>query len=129
MPDEAAVSAIYSTIGEAALARVVAGFYRQVPQDEVLGPMYPPEDLAGAEHRLLGFLRFRFGGPQDYIVERGHPRLRIRHAPFVVNQAARDRWMQLMTTAIHQAEIPEPVAGVMLEFLAEIATFLMNSFE
>ncbi len=129
MPDEAAVSAIYATLGEETLARVVANFYRRVPQDNILSPMYPPEDLSGAERRLLGFLRFRFGGPQDYIQERGHPRLRMRHAPFVVNTAARDRWFELMTAAVQEAHVPEPMASTMLEFLSDIATFLINAQE
>lgn len=127
MPDEAAVSAIYQTIGEETLTQVVASFYRRVPTDEILGPMYPPEDLAGAERRLLGFLRFRFGGPQDYIMERGHPRLRMRHAPFVVDAAARDRWFELMSAAVREANVPEPAATTMLDFLADIATFLINA--
>src|SRR6266700_1721994 len=82
-------------IGTEGFTRLVAAFYRQVPQDDLLGPMYPATDLPGAEQRLRDFLIGRFGGPQTYIEQRGHPRLRARHSPFHINQAARDRWVRL----------------------------------
>ena len=85
--DEAAV---YAAIGEEGFARLVRGFYQQVPHDPVLGPMYPKDDLPGAEQRLRDFLVGRFGGPPRYIEERGHPRLRMRHMPFVIDGAARN---------------------------------------
>ena len=88
--------------------------------------MYPDDDLDGAEKRLCGFLTFRFGGPQDYIAEGGHPRLRMRHAPFEVNQAARDRWVQLMWNAFEEADLPPEAVSVMKAFLAQVATFLIN---
>ena len=86
-------SQIYATIGEDGFHRLVALFYRQVPTDDILGAMYPKADLAAAEERLRDFLVGRFGGPTRYIEQRGHPRLRMRHAPFPIGQAARDRWM------------------------------------
>src|ERR1039458_1528290 len=97
---------LYSIMGEEGFTRLVAAFYRQVPQDDILGKMYPAEDLVGAEQRLRGFLIYRFGGPQQYIEERGHPRLRARHDPFHIDQAARDRWMQLMNQAFADAALP-----------------------
>ena len=117
---------VYSRIGEEGLTRVVAAFYRRVPADDVLGPMYPPEDLAGAEERLRDFLIYRFGGPQRYIEQRGHPRLRARHGRFAIDVRARDRWMQLMTEAMAEAGLPAEVESVMREFMGGIATFLMN---
>ena len=96
---------IFARIGEEGIARVVGAFYRRVPQDDVLGPMYPPEDLAGAEARLRDFLTYRFGGPVRYLEQRGHPRLRARHAPFGINQKARDRWMLLMSEEIGRAHV------------------------
>ena len=117
---------IYSTIGEEGFARIVAAFYRQVPTDDVLGPLYPKEDLPGAEERLRDFLIFRFGGSMRYVEQRGHPRLRIRHAPFPIGQAARDRWMQLMTQALKEAQLPEEIQQFMQEFFGSVATFLMN---
>jgi hemoglobin len=117
---------VFGRIGEEGIARVVAAFYARVPGDDVLGPMYPPGDLAGAEARLRDFLIYRFGGPQRYLEQRGHPRLRARHGPFAIDQRARDRWMQLMTEAIAEARLPADVDAVMREFLGGIATFLMN---
>ena len=71
---------VYRLIGDEGFARLVSAFYRRVPHDDLLGPMYGEDDLAGAEHRLRDFLVFRFGGPPRYIETRGHPRLRMRHA-------------------------------------------------
>lgn len=117
---------VFDAIGEDGFRKLVAAFYRQIPEDDLLGPMYPTEDLAGAEQRLRGFLIFRFGGPQTYLAERGHPRLRLRHAPFAVNQAARDRWMQLMSNALDEADLPEAVATTLRQFFEQVATFLIN---
>jgi hemoglobin len=118
---------IYQLLGEECLRAIVAGFYRRVPQDPILGPMYPPHDLAGAEHRLRSFLTYRFGGPPDYLRERGHPRLRMRHMPFVIDQRARDRWMELMLAAIDEQPAAAPHRAYLATFLGDIATFLMNS--
>ena len=120
---------IFARIGEEGIARVVAAFYRRVPQDDVLGPMYPPEDRQGAEARLRDFLIYRFGGPVRYLERRGHPRLRARHAPFVIDQAARDRWMQLMSVAIAEATLPAEVEEGMRHFLEGMSTFLINRTE
>ena len=117
---------IFARIGEPGIARVVAAFYRRVPQDDVLGPMYPPEDLGGAEARLRDFLVYRFGGPVRYLEQRGHPRLRARHAPFLIDQVARDRWMQLMSDAIAEAALPAEVEDAMRAFLDGMSTFLIN---
>jgi hemoglobin len=118
---------IYQLLGAECLTAIVAGFYRRVPQDPILGPMYPKQDFAGAEARLRGFLIYRFGGPPDYIKERGHPRLRMRHAPFVVDQAARDRWMALMLAAIDEQPAATPHRAYLEKFLGDIATFLRNA--
>jgi hemoglobin len=120
---------VFARLGEQGIARVVAAFYARVPQDDVLGAMYPPEDLAGAEERLRDFLIYRFGGPQRYLEQRGHPRLRARHGRFAIDARARDRWMQLMTEAMADAGVPADVEIVMREFLDGIATFLMNKGE
>jgi hemoglobin len=120
---------VYSMIGTEGFTRLVAAFYRQVPQDDLLGPMYPTTDLLGAEQRLRDFLIGRFGGPQTYIEQRGHPRLRARHSPFHVNQAARDRWMRLMNSAIEEAAISAEAEQVLREFLDEMSTFMINQPE
>jgi hemoglobin len=117
---------IYSAIGPEGFERLVAAFYRQVPNDDVLGPLYPADDFPGAEQRLRDFLIFRFGGPATYIEQRGHPRLRMRHAPFSIGRSARDRWIQLMTRALEEAALPEEVQQVLRAFFASTATFLMN---
>jgi hemoglobin len=117
---------VYGLIGEDGFERLVAAFYRQVPGDDILGPMYPADDLPGAEQRLRDFLIFRFGGPQTYLAQRGHPRLRMRHAPFVINQAARDRWMQMMTLALREARLPSEADEVLRAFFESTATFMMN---
>jgi hemoglobin len=120
---------LYEVVGEDGFARLVAAFYRRVPTDEILGPMYPPHDLAGAEQRLRDFLVFRFGGPQRYIAERGHPRLKIRHAPFAVDQAARDRWLALMSAALEEAALPPAAVQILRPFFEEVTTFLINRIE
>src|SRR5215831_2450459 len=117
---------IWGLVGEEGFARLVAAFYRQVPADDILGPMYPAADLAGAEQRLRDFLIGRFGGPQRYIEQRGHPRLRMRHGPFHIDRAARDRWMQLMNNAFAEAALPSEVDAFLREFLEDTATFMIN---
>jgi hemoglobin len=117
---------IYSTIGTEGFTRLVGAFYRQVPQDDLLGPMYPANDLPGAEQRLRDFLIGRFGGPQAYIEQRGHPRLRARHSPFRINQTARDRWIRLMDNALAEASLPGEAEQVLRKFFNETSTFLIN---
>jgi hemoglobin len=120
---------VYSEIGDAGFERLVAAFYRQVPDDDVLGPLYPADDFQGAEQRLRNFLIYRFGGPPLYIEQRGHPRLRIRHAPFPIGERARDRWVELMERAVDEALLPEEVQKLLRAFFASTATFLMNRSE
>ncbi len=117
---------IYALIGEDGFARLVAAFYRQVGADDILGPMYPRNDMAGAEERLREFLVYRFGGPTRYLEQRGHPRLRMRHAPFPIGQAARDRWLQLMDVALREAALPAPADETLREFFDNVATHMMN---
>ncbi|HEY3939235.1 MAG TPA: globin [Bryobacteraceae bacterium] len=117
---------VYAAVGQDGFERLIAAFYRQIPNDSILGPMYRGRDLAAAEQRLRGFLIYRFGGPQSYIEERGHPRLRMRHAGFAVDQAARDRWLQLMRTALSEVELPAEASDVLQNFFESTATFLIN---
>ena len=121
--DEAGV---YAAIGEEGFTRLVRGFYRQVPDDAVLGPMYPQADLAGAEERLRDFLVGRFGGPQRYVEQRGHPRLRMRHMPFAIDGEARNRWVAMMDRALDEAALREDASVVLREFFHSTATFLRN---
>jgi len=119
-------SAVYDAIGEDGFARLVGAFYAQVPGDDILAPMYPRDDLAGAEERLRDFLVGRFGGPLRYVERRGHPRLRARHAPFHINRHARDRWMTLMTRALDEAGFAPEVDAVLRAFFENTATFMIN---
>jgi hemoglobin len=117
---------IYQAVGEEGFRRLVAAFYRQVPTNPVLGPMYPPDDLHGAEQRLRDFLIFRFGGPATYLEQRGHPRLRMRHFPFPITQAARDQWIALMNRALDEAQFPVDADRTLRAFFDGTATFLIN---
>ena len=120
-------SEIFQAIGEDGFTRLVAAFYRQVPGDDILGPMYPPDDLEGAEQRLRDFLIGRFGGPPRYIEQRGHPRLRMRHAPFTINAAARNRWVELMSRALDEAAFPRQVELALRPFFEGVASMMMNT--
>ena len=117
---------VYTVIGHEGFERLVAAFYRQVPEDDLLGPLYPPDDFPGAEQRLRDFLIYRFGGPAVYIEQRGHPRLRMRHAAFPIGERVRDRWVQLMDRALDQSMLPDEVRQLLGAFFASTATFLMN---
>ena len=117
---------VYRLIGEDGFARLVRAFYAQVPSDPILGAMYPAHDLAGAEQRLRDFLIGRFGGPPRYIEARGHPRLRMRHAPFAIGKLARDRWLQLMNRALEEARFPGEVHSLLHDFFDATATFMLN---
>jgi hemoglobin len=118
---------IFEAIGEEGFERLVAAFYRQVPSDDILGPMYPSDDLEGAERRLRDFLIGRFGGPPRYIEQRGHPRLRMRHAPFTIDAAARDRWVTLMSRALEEVALPREVELALRPFFEGVATMMINS--
>ena len=117
---------VYERIGEDGFTRLVRAFYAQVPGDSILGPMYPAEDLSGAEERLRDFLIGRFGGPPRYIEQRGHPRLRMRHMPFVIDRDARDRWVQLMDHALDESALDPAARDLLREFLHGMATFMIN---
>ena len=120
---------LYDTIGEDGFVRLIRAFYAQVPDDPILGPMYPKEDLAGAEERLRDFLIGRFGGPQRYVERRGHPRLRMRHMPFAIDGAARNQWVMLMNRALDETKLPDEVTLLLREFFAGVATFMINRGE
>jgi hemoglobin len=117
---------VYDLIGDEGFQCLVAAFYRRVPHDDLLGPMYPDHDWPGAEMRLRSFLIYRFGGPPRYIEERGHPALRMRHGPFAITPAARDRWLALMEEALEEAAFPPEARQVLQAFFAQTATFLIN---
>ena len=117
---------LHEMIGDDGFTRLIGAFYRQIPEDDILGPIYPADDLAGAEQRLRDFLIFRFGGSKHYIEQRGHPRLRQRHLPFPVDQRARDRWVSLMERALAETQLPAQAEQMLREFFSDTATFMMN---
>nr|WP_245846456.1 globin [Prosthecobacter debontii] len=98
-------------------------------QDDLIGPMYPPDDWDGAEKRLADFLIYRLGGPETYLQERGHPRLRGRHMPFSIGLAERDRWLDLMGASMREVEIPLEHVPLLGAFFAQIADFMRNREE
>lgn len=113
-------------LGEARIVALVAAFYARVAGDPILAPLYPQHDLAGAEARLRDFLVYRLGGPPRYLESRGHPRLRMRHAPFAIDRAARDRWMLLMAAAMDEVGLDGEPRATLAAFLDHVATFLVN---
>ena len=120
------MATMYEMIGEEGFDRWTSAFYRRVRTDDLLGPMYPPDDWDGAQQRLNDFLVGRFGGPQRYIQQRGHPRLRMRHFPFRIDTAARDRWLELMDAAMAEAELPTEVIEAVTPFFAQMADHMRN---
>ncbi len=125
MPHE--YKSLYELLGEDAFDRLIAAFYRHVETDPVLRPLYSDSDLAGAERRLRMFLIQYFGGPTTYSEERGHPRLRMRHAPFTIGETERDAWLRNMLAAMDETHIPEPAYSVMKEYFEKGAAFMVNA--
>lgn len=113
--------------GEPTIRRIVDTFYEGVANDPVLRPMYPEEDLAPAAERLTLFLSQYWGGPSTYNELRGHPRLRIRHAPFKVNEDARDRWLSHFARGLVAVELTEQQRAEFWAYVTHAANFLLNS--
>jgi hemoglobin len=113
--------------GEPTLRRLAARFYAQVADDDVLRALYPEDDLAPAEERLALFLMQYWGGPQTYMEQRGHPRLRMRHAPFRIGPRERDAWLRAMRVAVDEADIAEPLRRQLWDYFESTATHMMNS--
>jgi len=111
--------------GDAPFRRLIDAFYRRVQQEPLLRPLYPA-DLAPSREHLFLFVTQYFGGPPRYNAERGHPRLRLRHAPFAIGQAERDAWVRQMLAAIDEAGFAEPARGTLRDYFERAATFLIN---
>ena len=111
--------------GDATFRRLVEAFYARIEQDPLLRPLFPPDLGPGREHQFL-FLTQYWGGPPRYNVQRGHPRLRMRHAPFAIGPAERDAWVGHMVAAIDEVGIEEPDRSVMIAYFERTATFLIN---
>lgn len=115
--------------GEDTFRRVVARFYAEVAKDEILLPLYPEQpDLTGATERLTLFLMQYWGGPHTYSDQRGHPRLRMRHAPFKIGPIERDAWLRCMRIAVDEQKIAEPYRTQLWEYLTMAAQSMVNSW-
>lgn len=113
--------------GEAFFHDLVADFYRGVAGDPPLRDMYPEEDLGPAEERLRLFLMQYFGGPGTYSERRGHPRLRMRHVPFVIDRDQRDRWLGHMLTALDARRLDPGHDRVIRDYFITVAGFMVNT--
>ena len=121
----------YDAVGGAETFRaIISRFYEQVRDDEVLRPLYPEEDLTGAEDRLRMFLEQYWGGPRTYSEQRGHPRLRMRHAPFRIGFIERDAWLRCMRAAVaslDSATLDDEHRRELLAYLEMAANSMVNS--
>ncbi|MFD5318677.1 globin [Streptomyces sp. NPDC127098] len=113
--------------GEETFTKLVHRFYEGVADDPLLRPMYPEEDLGPAEERLRLFLIQYWGGPRTYGEQRGHPRLRMRHAPFRVDQAAHDAWLRHMRAAVDSLDLPEDLERELWKYLTFAAFSMINA--
>ena len=117
----------YAELGGApTFQALVAHFYAGVREDPVLRPLYPSDDWAGAESRLRLFLEQYWGGPTTYSENRGHPRLRMRHAPFAVDAKARDAWLSHMRAAVDSLELPAEQDATLWGYLEMAARSMQN---
>jgi hemoglobin len=121
----------YDAVGGAeTFHAIVSRFYQQVADDEILRPLYPEEDLSGAEKRLRMFLEQYWGGPRTYSEQRGHPRLRMRHMPFRISPIERDAWLRCMHTAVASIDsqtLDDEHRRQLLDYLEMAAHSLVNS--
>lgn len=109
------------------IAQVVKVFYEGVAHDEVLKPMYPDDDMDGAEERLRLFLAQYWGGPTTYSDNRGHPRLRMRHVPYPVTPEARDRWLLHFKAGLDTVELSEEQYDQFWDYAVRVAEFMINT--
>jgi hemoglobin len=125
-----AEESFYAQIGGAeTFRRLVAHFYASVRRDPVLRPLYPQDDWDGAETRLRLFLEQYWGGPRTYSQERGHPRLRMRHAPFAIGTAERDAWLSNMRAAVDSLELPAEQDATLWGYLEMAARSMQNRWD
>ncbi len=121
----------YDAVGGAeTFNAIVSRFYAQVPEDEILSQLYPADDLAAAEQRLRMFLEQYWGGPRTYSDQRGHPRLRMRHAPFRITPIERDAWLRCMHIAVASIDaqtLDDEHRRELLDYLEMAAHSLVNS--
>lgn len=112
--------------GRATFEKLVSHFYALVAVDPVLRPMYPDEDFKGAAERLLMFLEQYWGGPTTYSEKRGHPRLRMRHANFLISEVERDVWLKHMQSAVNELEMRPDLKEELWNYLVMAANSMVN---
>lgn len=115
--------------GSATFKKLVDRFYEGVAEDDILRPLYPEQDLGPAAERLQLFLEQYWGGPTAYQELRGHPRLKMRHIPFKINPAARERWLFHMRAALDSLQLPPLKEAELWGYLDRAATAMLNTFE
>jgi hemoglobin len=113
--------------GHDTFVRLVQRFYAGVAEDDMLRPMYPEADLTSATERLTLFLEQYWGGPTTYSEQRGHPRLRMRHAPFAVDATARDHWLMHMRTAVTELNLAPAYESMLWDYLERAAWSMVNT--
>lgn len=130
MPQTAAEATLYDTLGgEAGVQRLVQRFYAlmdELPEAHTVRQMHP-ESLNGSAQSLFEFLSGWFGGPSLYIEKKGHPRLRMRHAPYAVGSVVRDEWMLCMTQALTEQVADEALRGRLVDTFAQMANHMINT--
>lgn len=127
VPGPGTTGSFYELVGgEPTFRKLVAEFYAGVADDPVLRPLYPEADLGPAAERLTLFLIQYWGGPTTYSQRRGHPRLRMRHAPFRIGSAERDAWLRQMRRALDTLELPPEQDAAMWDYFQHAAQFMVN---
>ncbi|WP_339702564.1 cyanoglobin [Algoriphagus aquimarinus] len=116
---------IYHLIGEEKIRLLTSYFYQEVSKNDALKKLYP-DDLAPAQERLFLFLLQVFGGPETYSGQRGHPRLRMRHAKWKIDAAMRDHWMNAMLVALDQLELETNIREAMMSYFVKAANHMIN---
>lgn len=116
---------IYDLIGEEKIRILTKHFYQEVAKNETLKKLYP-EDMGPAEERLFLFLLQVFGGPEKYAEQRGHPRLRMRHANWEIDAAMRDHWINAMIPALNKIDLDPNIREAMLSYFAQAANHMIN---
>jgi hemoglobin len=128
--DDGTAQTFYDEIGGMpTITKIVDRFYEGVANDPLLRPMYPEEDLGPAKERLTLFLGQYWGGPTTYSENRGHPRLRMRHAPFAVTPAARDAWLRHFREGLDAADLTPDQQQRFWEYATFAAQSMVNSFD
>ncbi len=111
------------------IAKIVDRFYEGVAEDEVLRPLYPEQDLGPAAERFTLFLAQYWGGPTTYSDTRGHPRLRMRHAPFAVTPVARDHWLVHFRAGLDAANLTPEQDAQFWDYVTHAAQFMVNTLD